>query len=65
MFGTAEGEEHAWNSVILDGEVKYIDATWGDQDYGVEYKYFLMSKGTAEVNNRTIDDDYYMPEEFQ
>ncbi|WP_294358805.1 transglutaminase domain-containing protein [uncultured Clostridium sp.] len=65
VFGTAEGEEHAWNSVILDGEVKYIDATWGDQDYGVEYKYFLMSKGTAEVNNRTIDDDYYMPEEFQ
>lgn len=65
VFGTADGEEHAWNSVILDGEVKYIDATWGDQDYGIEYEYFLMSKGSAEVNSRTIDDDYYMPEEFQ
>ena len=65
VFGTADGEEHAWNSVILDGEVKYVDATWGDQDYGVEYEYFLMAKGSAEVNSRTIDDDYYMPEEFQ
>ena len=42
-----------------------MDATWGDQDYGVEYEYFLMAKGSAEVNSRTIDDDYYMPEEFQ
>ena len=65
IFGTADGEEHAWNSVILDGEVKYVDATWGDQDYGVEYEYFLMSKGSNEVNSRTIDDDYYIPEEFQ
>ncbi len=31
---------HAWNVSKLDGEIYYIDTTWGDSPLGIDYSYF-------------------------
>ena len=34
--GTAnEGQEHAWNLLLLDGQYYHLDVTWGDDSYTV------------------------------
>lgn len=38
------GEDHAWNTVYLDGYWYNIDATWGDEGGDkISYEYFLKS----------------------
>lgn len=45
---TAQFPDHIWTTATLDGELYHIDATWADQSYGVEYKYFCMTPEYAE-----------------
>lgn len=33
ITGYANGEAHAWNLVVIDGEYYYLDATWGNSRY--------------------------------
>ncbi len=73
VTGTADGESHAWNLVLLDGAYYYIDTTWGNSqfvnrnDLGIEeiipykyvnYDYFGV---TTEMLFRTHQPDGYIP----
>lgn len=36
VTGTARGDSHAWNVVLLDGDFYYVDVTWGDPQFVAE-----------------------------
>ncbi len=65
------GENHAWNLVRVDGAYYYMDATWGDPEYGesteyssentVNYDYLLLSEEQLTVTH-IIDSLVPMPE---
>ncbi len=38
----AVGPDHAWNAVRLDGQLYWVDATWGDQESYIWYQWFLF-----------------------
>jgi transglutaminase/protease-like cytokinesis protein 3 len=48
VTGTANGEDHAWNLVKVDGKYYYLDSTWDDpvsfdKTDILRYKYFLVT----------------------
>lgn len=52
VTGTAAGQAHAWNMVMLDGNYYYMDVTWGNSAYQnegsgrqgyINYSYFAMT----------------------
>lgn len=45
--GTWSAADHIWTTAVLDGTPCHIDTTWGDQPYGVEYRYFAMTEAEA------------------
>lgn len=45
--GTWSTADHIWTVADLDGRTYHIDTTWGDQNYGVEYRYFAMTEADA------------------
>lgn len=45
--GTRSTADHIWTVADLDGRTYHIDTTWGDQNYGVEYRYFAMTEADA------------------
>lgn len=47
-----EGEGHAWNMALVDGEYYYIDTTWGDASYQV------MSMDSSNMRIPNISYDY-------
>lgn len=68
VTGTANGEAHAWNMVLLDGEYYYLDTTWGNSTYTdsqeakfINYDYLNVT--TAEITkSHTIITDFFLPE---
>lgn len=47
ITGMAPGGHHAWNLVLLDGELGYVDVTWDDsEDPSERYHYFGLSAET-------------------
>lgn len=39
--------QHAWNSVLVNGQWLFVDATWDDDDSGkIKYTYFLKDRFT-------------------
>lgn len=55
VSGKAKGEDHAWNMVEADGQIKYIDVTWNDPvpDRGdhVRYDYFLLDENQISADH--------------
>ena len=51
---------HAWNLVGLGDYYYYVDATWDDEDEGVNYDYFLVNYKNLRVND---DAQEHVPEE--
>ena len=70
VTGTADGEPHAWNLVLLDGEYYMMDSTWGNSTYDsgqqgvkkfVNYNYFAVT--TEEISRtHTADEEIRLPE---
>lgn len=45
--GTRSTADHIWTVADLDGRPYHIDTTWGDQAFGVDYRYFAMTEADA------------------
>ena len=38
------GGDHAWNIICIDNKWYGVDCTWADQNWGITYQFFGMSK---------------------
>lgn len=61
ITGMAQGQPHAWNMALLDGEYYYIDVTWGNADFlgetgnaahSVNYGYLNITTDEMMINHR-------------
>lgn len=71
--GTAqEGEVHAWNLLLLDGQYYHLDVTWGDDSYTVandettsvgmtNYSFFCVTTDDI-LRTHTIDNVVELPQ---
>ncbi len=62
VTGKADGGDHAWNLVKVDGEYFYIDATWNDPVPNrvgeISYKYFLVPSVTLKKDHSWDDKQF-------
>lgn len=54
ISGMADGENHAWNIVYLDGKYYNVDATW-DRDLMGHYRYFLCTEDNFGDHTRSSE----------
>lgn len=61
ITGTAQGQPHAWNMVLLDGAYYYLDVTWGNADFlgentgvtdSVNYGYLNITSEELFINHQ-------------
>lgn len=61
VTGVAQGQPHAWNMALLDGDYYYIDVTWGNADFlgetgnaanSVNYGYLNITTDEMLVNHK-------------
>lgn len=61
VTGMAQGQPHAWNMALLDGDYYYIDVTWGNADFlggtgdaasSVNYGYLNITTDELLINHR-------------
>lgn len=61
ITGMAQGQPHAWNMAMLDGDYYYIDVTWGNADFlgktenaanSVNYGYLNITTDELLINHR-------------
>ncbi len=74
VTGQTNGEGHAWDLVLADGEYYYLDPTWGDASYSkaeestenvripsINYDYFLVTTQELEKTHQ-LDESIPLPE---
>lgn len=61
VTGTAQGQPHAWNMALLDGDYYYLDVTWGSADFlgasgsakgGINYGYLNITSEELLTNHQ-------------
>lgn len=61
ITGTAQGQPHAWNMVLLDGDYYYLDVTWGNADFlgesgvaagSINYGYLNITSDELLINHQ-------------
>lgn len=63
VLGQANGTEHAWNMVCIDGELYHVDTTWDDpvtnrKGNAIRYDYFNLSDKEIEVDHNWDRSNY-------
>jgi transglutaminase/protease-like cytokinesis protein 3 len=62
MTGTADGELHAWNRVLLDGDWYQLDATWDDPipDRGdfAGHTYFNVTDDIMDDTHTWVEENF-------
>ena len=56
VYGTGDGDNHAWNKVRLDGVWYNLDVCW--RDTLAEDTFFLKSDSWFQLNRRSFKEDY-------
>ena len=68
VTGTAHGEYHAWDLVLLDGDYYYVDPTWGDMTFaaeaGVEPPADLVDYTYLNVTSEQMDRQHAVGEDY-
>lgn len=61
VTGTAQGQAHAWNMALIDGDYYYLDVTWGNADFlgesgsaagSVNYGYLNITTDELLINHQ-------------
>lgn len=61
VTGIAQGQPHAWNMAMLDGDYYYIDVTWGNTDFlgespnaagSINYGYLNITSDELLINHQ-------------
>ncbi len=60
MMGNYDESGHAWNCVLLNGEVKYVDATFFDLSH--DGQFLLFSESQYRQRPYELEKDYVMPD---
>ncbi len=70
VYGSANGSNHSWNIVKIDGSWSYVDVTWGDSSYRnyvntetvdeINYNYFGCNNEILRATHK-IDSPLYLP----
>ena len=63
--GTAGGEEHMWNTILIGGKWYAVDCTWDDASYvlnGTEYTSYVCFNAPGEILSSTHEYEDYTVE---
>ena len=58
--GTAAGLYHIWNRVYLDGQWRYVDATWNNLDQSD--RWFLLTAEEMDKDHQALEDQNMVPQ---
>lgn len=62
VIGTADGGNHMWNTVLIDGEWYQLDVTWDDSSDILTYSYFNLTDGEMAKDHITDFSALSVPE---
>lgn len=60
LYGYSDDTPHAWNAVLLDGEVRFVDCTFDDADR--TGRFFLLSAAAMKSDGYVINDAFTLPD---